>query len=378
MIPDPGGDSKDQIGVHKLNSGHSRHVAVIGGGINGVMSAWALARRGHHVTLFERDRLMAHTSSASTKLLHGGLRYLENGEFRLVREALRERAWWIAQAPHLAHPIELLLPVSERGRPAWLIRAGLMLYDLLAGRSNLGRHRRLDAAEARRLAPEINPYRLTRGAFMFTDGQMDDRALGLWAADRAREAGVEIIEGTEIRRLEVDGTLHTAAGAERFDAIANVAGPWAQALLERSGLSSRLKLDLVRGSHLVIEAPVSVGCLMEVANERRILFALPWNGHTLLGTTEARQTLDAPVECTRQERDYLLQAWHDYYHLPTHVMTSFAGIRPLIKSARVPNRTTREYATEVHQRIITVFGGKWTTSRCLGERVANVVEAQLR
>lgn len=353
-------------------------MAVIGGGINGVMSAWALARRGHHVTLFERDRLMAHTSSASTKLLHGGLRYLENGEFRLVREALRERAWWIAQAPHLAHPIELLLPVSERGRPAWLIRAGLMLYDLLAGKSNLGRHRRLDANEARRLAPEINPHRLTGGAFVFTDGQMDDQALGLWAADRAREAGVEIIEGTEIRHIASDGTLRSASLEERFDAIANVAGPWSQALLEHSGLASRHQLDLVRGSHLVIEAPVSVGCLLEVAGERRIVFALPWKGHTLLGTTEQRQSLEAPVECSREERDYLLRVWHDYYHLPTRVIDSFAGVRPLIRSARIASRATREYALETHGRIVSVFGGKWTTARCLGERVADRVEARLR
>src|SRR5689334_12101618 len=128
--------------------------AVVGGGINGVMSAWALARRGHAVDLFERGELMGATSSASTKLIHGGLRYLEAGEFRLVREALRERLFWLTSAPNLVHKIELILPVyrwSRRGR--WLLRAGLFLYDYLAGKSNLGRHRWLAAAQLRELMP---------------------------------------------------------------------------------------------------------------------------------------------------------------------------------------------------------------------------------
>jgi len=166
-------------------------VGVVGGGINGVMSAWALARRGCQVTLFERGELMGETSSSSTKLLHGGIRYLETGQFALVREALRERRWWLDRAPHLAHPLRMLIPVytrSRRGR--WKVRCGLALYDLLAGVARLGPTSWLDPGEVRTKLPSLNPRGL-RGAYAFFDAQMDDRALGLWAAQQAAQAGVE-------------------------------------------------------------------------------------------------------------------------------------------------------------------------------------------
>src|SRR5689334_13778635 len=148
--------------------------AVIGGGINGVMSAWALARRGHKVELYERGELMGATSSASTKLIHGGLRYLENGEFRLVREALRERTFWISSAPNLVHRLQLLVPMyKESRRPRWLIRCGLFLYDLLAGAANLGKHQWLHRSAVEKMCPELRSHDLL-GAFAFFDAQMDD------------------------------------------------------------------------------------------------------------------------------------------------------------------------------------------------------------
>lgn len=352
----------------------TKNIAIIGGGINGVMSAWALAKRGHRVTLMERDTLMSHTSSASTKLLHGGLRYLENGEFRLVREALQERAWWLQQAPHLAHRLPLVLPLSPEGRAPLVLRAGLILYDLLAGQQGIGKHRKLSQQDAAQMLPQLRREHLQQGALLFFDGQMDDYALGLWAAERAMDAGVRMIERCRVNKIFANGSFESDLGADTVDAIVNIAGPWSQQLLQDSGLKGAHQLDLVRGSHLILNQSLNAGCFMQVPGERRIMFALPWKGQTLLGTTEQRQSLDEPTACSEKEQAYLLNNYAAYFANTPEVVSKFAGVRPLIRSAADPTKATREYAIETQGQIITVFGGKWTTSRQLGERVVEAVE----
>lgn len=365
-------------GLSVRPAANALRVAVVGGGINGVMTAWSLAQAGHRVELFERGTLMAATSAASTKLLHGGLRYLENAEFRLVREGLRERAWWIAQAPHLAHPLEIILPVYDWSRrPPWMVRIGLGMYGLLAGNRSLGRSRWHDRAAVLRLQPDLNPEGL-RGGFTFWDGQMDDRALGLWAADRAREAGVVVREHAAVERVDAAGGLWLGGARCAFDRVVNVAGPWARALLDASGIASRHTLDLVRGSHLILDRPCPAGVLGEIRGERRIAFALPWQGRTLVGTTEVRQGLEAAPACSDEERDYILAFHNRLMRTPATVRdihASFAGLRPLLRSAADPSKATREYAIEVQGSLVTVLGGKWTTARALGEQVAQRVAA---
>lgn len=352
------------------------NVAVVGGGINGIMSAWALARRGHVVTLFERDGVMEATSAHSTKLLHGGLRYLEHGQIRLVREALRERAWWLEQAPDLAHPLELVLPVywgSRRSR--WKIGAGLTLYDLLAGKRNLANHRWHGREELLAMAPELKPDGL-RGGFTFFDGQMDDRLLGLWAAEQARAAGVVFCEGVAVTRVTRAGELEAEGKTCQFDRVVNAAGPWAGQLLEQSGIATRHRLDLVRGSHLLLRSCVSRGFLLEAPGEERICFVLPYRGQSLVGTTEVRQTLAEPILCSEAERDSLLKVYNSALHPAIGVediAQTFAGVRPLIRSNANASRASREYAIERQGRLVNVFGGKWTTARALGRAVASAV-----
>lgn len=340
------------------------------------MTAWALAQAGHRVELFERDRLIGATSSASTKLLHGGLRYLETGQFRFVREALQERAWWVAQAPHLARPIEFLLPIyADTGRPAWQIRTGIMLYDLLALGSGFPRHRRLSAAAALARLPGLRPDGL-EGGFCYYDAQMDDYALGLWAAAQAQAAGVRIHEGAEVSRLEPIGKMQIDKKTCQFDCIVNVAGPWALQLLNDSGITSRYRLDLVRGSHILFDEYSPTGCFLQVRGEKRIFFVLPYQGKTLVGTTEVRQEATAPVECTRKEAEYLLTAYNSYFSKSKtlgDICGQFAGLRPLIYSAEDPSLASREYVVERTGKLISVFGGKWTTARQLGNVVARQI-----
>jgi len=352
-------------------------VAIVGGGINGVMTAWACARRGHTVELFERETLMSGTSRASTKLLHGGIRYLENGEIHLVYESLHERTWWTTRAPQLAHPLRLFLPVYRGvGRPRWMLGAGLTLYDILAFRHGFGRHRWYGRDDVVTHFPTLRPEGLI-GAYAFYDAQMDDHALGLWAADQARHAGVTIHEHAQVTRVGPDGTVQIGDATHRYDRVINVGGPWAKALLDASGIAADHELDLVRGSHLFLDGSLTDGLLVQVSGERRICFVLPYQGRILVGTTEVRQTLQEPIVCTPEEKTYLLGVYNQYFtdtRTVDDVRGTFAGVRPLLRSAIDPSRATREAAIERRGDLITVFGGKWTTSRILGEHAAAMLE----
>lgn len=351
-------------------------IAVIGGGINGIMTSWALAKAGHSVDLYEKNKLMTATSSASTKLLHGGLRYFEQGQFRLVYEALRERAWWINAAPHLASPIQLILPVYRNlARPAWKIKAGLVLYDLLAGRLNLGRHQWHTRDELINISPMLKTDSLS-GGFTFYDGQMDDLNLGLWAAQQASNAGVLIHENAPVERVDLDAGITINGNRIKYDFVVNIAGPWAKQLLNRSYINSTNELDLVRGSHVLIDEPLDHGYLLQVPEEKRICFVLPYFGQTLVGTTEVRQTLDQPITCSDEEAVYLLNIYNFYFQTSkgiSDIYKRFSGVRPLIRTNDDPNKASREYVIEKKGRLITVFGGKWTTSRALGYKVAKEI-----
>lgn len=349
-------------------------IGVVGGGINGLCCAWELARQGHAVRLFERDRLMQATSRATSKLLHGGLRYIENGEFRLVREALHERDAWLRRAPELARPLRLVVPQYAGGRRGRLtIGLGLWIYDRLAGDSALPGHRHLHAPELLRRLPGLRSEGL-QGGYEFSDAQMDDYRLGLWVAEQARQAGVRIGEGEEVIRCDEEGGAYTAAGEHRFDRVLNVAGPWAGALLQRSGLAAPVRLDLVRGSHLILERACEQALLLEVPGEKRIFFVLPWQGHTLVGTTEVRQRLDEAISPSVEEEHYLLRAYGHYFPAETpEIAGRFAGVRPLLGGAANPSDASREYVIHRSGRLITVFGGKWTTAMALARRVAAAV-----
>jgi glycerol-3-phosphate dehydrogenase len=346
-------------------------VAVIGGGINGVMTAWAFARHGDTVDLFEKGRLMSATSRSSTKMLHGGLRYLEHGHLGLVRKALQERSWWIRQAPHLASPLELLIPIFRNGeRAKWLVGAGIRLYDLLATGSGFPRGRWYGADEVVECFPHLKRD-LLLGAYSYWDASMDDYQLGLWAAERAMESGARLHERTTVLKVDpVTGEISTDGSRSCYDLIVNVAGPWAGELLAASGVSSAYRLDLIRGSHIVVSGKLEQGCVLQVPGEKRILFVLPHGENTLLGTTEVSQADPGHCAPSDEEIDYLIANYNRFFFeviARQDIITSFAGIRPIVASKTDFSAASRESVIERQGRLINVFGGKWTTSRILGE-----------
>ncbi len=354
------------------------NIAVVGGGINGVCCVWELAARGHQAVLYERGELMGATSSASSKLLHGGLRYLAQGHVGLVRESLRERGWWLEAAPALTSRLEILLPVYRGGsQPRWRLRLGLLLYDLLAGRQRLGWHRWVPRARLLERAPNMAAAGL-RGAFAYYDGRMDDHALGLWAAEQARQAGARLYTHSPVTQVSENGGVRVGDQWHPHDRVINVAGPWAAELLRASGLEPAHTLSAVRGSHLVIARTPPGAFLLDNPDDGRVVFVLPWQGHTLLGTTEVRQPLTEPPRCSDAERDYLLGVYNRYFTDTLNaadVLDSFAGIRPLVGDGSDPGSISREYVVERRDRLISVYGGKWTTARALARKVADTATA---
>ncbi len=357
-------------------------LAVIGGGINGVGIAADAAGRGLKVFLCEKDDLAQHTSSASSKLIHGGLRYLEHYEFRLVREALAEREVLLAKAPHIVRPMRFVLPHRPHLRPAWMIRAGLFLYDHLGKRKRLGASRSLRFGPGYPLKPNI-----TRG-FEYADCAVDDARLVVLNAMAAREHGAHIHTRTRCLRAErVDGIwqveLQLADGSLRnirARALVNAAGPWVATFIKDD-----LKLDapygirLIQGSHIIVPRLYEGEHAYILQNEdQRIVFCIPYlERFTLIGTTDREYSGDpAKVAITEQETDYLLNVVNEHFNQPlsrADILHTYSGVRPLCNDeSDNPSAVTRDYtlalsASTGQAPLLSVFGGKLTTYRKLAE-----------
>jgi glycerol-3-phosphate dehydrogenase len=354
---------------------------VIGGGINGIGIANDAAGRGLCVGLCEQGDLAGATSSASSKLIHGGLRYLEHREFRLVRQALREREILLAKAPHIIWPLRFILPHRTHLRPAWMIRTGLFLYDHLGRRERLPGSRavRIDASLG--LKPEI-----TRG-FEYSDCWVDDARLVVLNALQAREHGAEVLVRTRcVAAREVEGfwevELEDLRSGERFRrharVLVNAAGPWVeQVLRQRLKRDARRRIRMIQGSHLVVPRLNGDERAFILQNQDgRIVFVLPWEDHfSLVGTTDRRYMGDpARVFATDEEVDYLLAVVNAHFHRQiarADVLRTFSGVRPLCDNESAdPSAMTRDYTLDLDTTgapLLSVFGGKITTYRRLAE-----------
>jgi glycerol-3-phosphate dehydrogenase len=354
-----------------------RRVAIVGGGINGAGIAWELARKSYDVTLYERGAFGAQTSSATTKLIHGGLRYLEGLHLGLVRESLRERGWLLRHARELVRPIEILLPIyADSPRSRMEIRVGLAMYDLLAGRDNIARHRSLTAAELSARAPLER--RDLRGGFSYWDAQVDDAQLVRSVIASAQREGARTREFTAVEAIVADGggwRIRASDGSdEHFDLVVNAAGPWMNRLLDANHIDAPYRLSLVRGTHIVLRRQISsAGVLLQSVSDRRVFFVLPWKDATLVGTTEVLQSDPDATAPSDEEIEYLITRFNRYFRgkiTRDDVATAFAGARPLVGRASNPSAIGREYRVLRSGNLINVFGGKMTTFMSLARRVS--------
>jgi len=366
---------------------------VIGGGINGAGIARDAAGRGLKVVLVEQSDLASATSSASTKLIHGGLRYLEYGEFRLVREALIERERLLGLAPHIIWPLRFVLPHPPGLRPAWMIRLGLFLYDHLGGRQRLPKSHAVDLTRDARGAG-LDPS-ITRG-YVYSDCWVEDARLVVLNARDAAEHGAEILTRTRFVSAEKAGDYWVATienvvdGSRRHieaPIMVNAAGPWVgDVLRERLGDPNGKSPRLVKGSHIIVPKLFEGDHAYILQNpDKRIVFAIPYEGKfTLVGTTDIPYTADpGQVAIDQDETAYLAETVSRYFKkkvTPADVVWTYSGVRPLYDDAAAnASAVTRDYVLDVQGAkgepvLLSIFGGKITTSRRLAEHALEKLE----
>ncbi len=361
-------------------------IIVIGGGVNGCGIARDAIGRGHSVALFEQDDLGGATSAASTKLIHGGLRYLEHFKFRLVREALIEREVLLKLAPHIIWPLRFILPHHAGLRPAWLLRLGLFLYDNLGGRKLLPPTATLDLAQDARGAP-LKPE-FVKG-FEYSDCWVEDSRLVVLNAMDAAERGAEIharskvvsaVRDQRIWRITVESRETGLRREFQARILVNAAGPWAGSVLTGVVKSnSQEEVRMVQGSHIVVKKFYDHDrCYIFQNSDGRIVFAIPYErDFTLIGTTDQDFTGDpGAVSASPEEIDYLCAAASEYFRKPltsADVVWTYSGVRPLYDDgASKAQEATRDYVLTLDDPadqapLLNVFGGKITTYRKLAE-----------
>jgi Glycerol-3-phosphate dehydrogenase len=360
---------------------------IVGGGINGAGIARDAAGRGLSVTLLEQADLASGTSSASTKLIHGGLRYLEFFELRLVRESLQERERLLALAPHIIVPMQFVLPHAPGLRPRWQIRLGLFLYDHIGGRERLPASRAVDLHRPP-YAETLHPH--LRHGFVYSDCWVDDSRLVVLNAIDAAQRGAQILTRTRfISAHDRDGiwrvVCEDVATQRRFDirarAIVNAAGPWVERVIDGvPDVAIATKIRLVKGSHIVVprlfDSDTTAFLLQHP--DKRVVFAIPYErSFTLIGTTDLAYTDDPAVAAiTEPEVRYLCETASEYFRrpvVPGDVRWTYAGVRPLLDDASENiSQITRDYRLELTRGpkgapLLSIFGGKITTYRRLAE-----------
>ncbi|WP_207061081.1 FAD-dependent oxidoreductase [Motiliproteus sp. SC1-56] len=365
-------------------------IAVIGGGIQGAGVAQAAAAAGYSVLLLERRDWGDGTSSRSSKLIHGGLRYLESGQWSLVRKALAERSVLLRIAPGLVRPVPFLIPLYRNSqRRPWQVGLGLRLYRMLAAGADLSNFERLG------LESDALPAQLKRGGlravFRYWDAQTDDRLLTRGVVASAAGLGVELNRGAELREARaVNGgwRISWQQGTERLEGscrvLVNATGPWVNRVMDRLNPRPRsLPMEMVQGTHLVLDAELGGAVYYLEAEDRRGVFAMPWQGRTLLGTTEV-QYLGDPDDCTPTvaEERYLLATLARYFDAqrPT-VTTRYAGLRVLPSADGGffdrPRDTVRLEEWDGMRGVITLYGGKLTTYRVTAVETVAVIARHL-
>jgi glycerol-3-phosphate dehydrogenase len=362
---------------------------ILGGGITGAGVALDAALRGIRVALIDKGDFASGTSSASSKLVHGGLRYLEHGDFRLVYEALHERGRLLRNAPHLVHPLRFVLPFyAGARRPPWQWRLGLLLYDALAGSFNIHRSCRLELRRLLREFPGLQREGLLGGASYY-DAQMDDARVCIEVLKTAADAGACLANYAEAIAFETGSVrvLDRVGGSEftiRARQVLNATGPWVDHVCRQAGDVAGPYLQPTKGVHLAApDRGFSSAFLLLHPRDGRIFFVIPWLGKTLIGTTDTLDTAgpDALVVAA-EDTAYLLEGFNHYFSPPLEqedILGSFAGFRPLIRSsANDPASMTRDFRLIASPSgLLSVAGGKYTTYRYMAEVITDEIARRL-
>lgn len=363
-------------------------VAIIGGGINGAGIAVELSLRGFSVALVEKNDFASGTSSASSKLVHGGIRYLEHGHFKLVFEALKERYLLLKNAPHLVKKIPFLIPIYKDGIPFWKLKIGLWLYDFLCFFKKLKPHQILSAKDALKLEPLLNPDGL-KGAALYYDAKMDDARVCLEIILQAKELGAvclnycEVIglhqENKQIKHLKIQEKQSGKNGFIKAKFFVNATGPYSDTILEKLNPQHIPLLRLSKGIHIMTKRITQFHATVIISKkDNRVFFVIPWEAYTLIGTTDTdyQGPIDnIPIE--EADIDYLLEETQKVFINikidKKDIISTFSGLRPLFKQKGRLSGASREHQLSVKENILSVIGGKYTTYRALSESIAKKI-----
>ena len=373
--------------LRRLQAEEPYDILVIGGGATGAGVALDAASRGLRTALVERDDFSAGTSSRSTKLIHGGVRYLEKAvkqfdrtQFNLVRDALKERAILIGIAPHLAHPLELVTPLYNWMQVPYYM-TGLKLYDWLAGKANLRSSSYVDAKRALDRFPMLKQEGL-RGGVIYYDGQFDDARMNVAIALTAAEQGADVANHVEVTGLfKEDGEVRGANVRDHLTdetwtihakVVVNATGPFTDAIRRMDDPDAKPMLETSSGAHIVLDdrfSPPDTGLLIPETEDGRVLFLLPWLGYTLVGTTDNPAEVTQYPKATEEEVEYILRHIRKYFDVPVSredVLATWSGLRPLVRDPDAADTAglSRDHVINVSDAgLLTIAGGKWTTYR---------------
>lgn len=361
-------------------------VVIIGGGINGCGCAHDAALRGLSVLLCEKDDLASKTSSSSTKLIHGGLRYLEQYHFNLVKKAIKERQTLLSLAPHLVHPLPIVLPYQPQMRPIWLLRLGLFFYDYLSKYNQLPKSKWINRTKAPTYFASLQDN-ITQG-FLFYDALTDDARLTLANAIEAKNHGATILTRSEVIQARAENKLwyltiqpkNQPSFEVRAKVVVNASGPWVASTNKLFNQSLAHDMSFIKGSHLVVhQLYVGDHAYLLQHDDHRVVFVIPYHGHTLIGTTDvAYQGSLNDVGIDSKEVDYLCNLIQHYFNKrlsPADIIHSWSGIRPLLKEkGKRPSELSRDYVyrmTYESAPLMTIYSGKITTYRQLAKEVVD-------
>jgi len=355
---------------------------IIGAGIHGAAVARAASYNGYKVCVLEQypQPAMA-TSRSSSKLIHGGLRYLESFQFSLVRECLQERKILLKTAPHLVKLVPFYIPIYKHNtRPGWLIFFGLFIYRLLGG----GKFRKLPTSEWDQL-DGLNTKDL-KSVYQYYDGQTNDQELTRAILDDAILQGTVFKADNKVRTIRVQ-KKSIIVQTENADDISsklliNASGPWVNDVLKKvSPATSTLDIDLIQGTHIIIPRTIKQGIYYVEANDKRVVFFIPWQQHCLIGTTETPFT-ELPENCKplKHEIDYLITTWNQHFNdklSSNDILEAFSGLRVLPASGKNAFNRTRDTILHTKDNVISIYGGKLTAHRATADEVMNIIHKYL-